>query len=154
MAPVVGEIMDYHDGLAERIEVEGASFRPLYMDESGTPDLDKAVVWVRAFWNAISLVPDCWQALAEDERTEILVSPFASFLDLDKIPGMEAPDDIDQMRRDDAEFIPQVLPTLRVFAQIGGIRSSTTRRSPKVGRNEPCPCGSGKKYKRCCGAGA
>lgn len=24
---------------------------------------------------------------------------------------------------------------------------------PKVGRNEPCPCGSGKKYKRCCGAG-
>jgi uncharacterized protein YecA (UPF0149 family) len=23
-------------------------------------------------------------------------------------------------------------------------------RSDKVGRNEPCPCGSGKKYKRCC----
>ncbi|NLO89870.1 MAG: preprotein translocase subunit SecA [Clostridia bacterium] len=27
-------------------------------------------------------------------------------------------------------------------------------RSKKVGRNEPCPCGSGKKYKKCCGAGA
>jgi SEC-C motif-containing protein len=26
------------------------------------------------------------------------------------------------------------------------------RESPKVGRNEPCPCGSGKKHKRCCGA--
>jgi hypothetical protein len=25
------------------------------------------------------------------------------------------------------------------------------RTEPKVGRNEPCPCGSGKKYKRCCG---
>ena len=24
------------------------------------------------------------------------------------------------------------------------------RTSPKVGRNEPCPCGSGKKYKKCC----
>jgi len=22
---------------------------------------------------------------------------------------------------------------------------------PKIGRNEPCPCGSGKKYKKCCG---
>ena len=22
---------------------------------------------------------------------------------------------------------------------------------PKVGRNDPCPCGSGKKYKNCCG---
>lgn len=26
------------------------------------------------------------------------------------------------------------------------------RSSPKVGRNDPCPCGSGKKYKKCCGA--
>ncbi|MBQ0079754.1 MAG: SEC-C domain-containing protein [Eubacterium sp.] len=30
--------------------------------------------------------------------------------------------------------------------------SKTVRReSPKVGRNDPCPCGSGKKYKKCCG---
>ena len=27
------------------------------------------------------------------------------------------------------------------------------RSAPKVGRNEPCPCGSGKKFKKCCGAG-
>lgn len=26
-----------------------------------------------------------------------------------------------------------------------------TRAIPKVGRNEPCPCGSGKKFKKCCG---
>mgnify|MGYP000128082312 CR=1 FL=1 len=26
------------------------------------------------------------------------------------------------------------------------------RPTPKVGRNDPCPCGSGKKYKKCCGA--
>ncbi len=25
------------------------------------------------------------------------------------------------------------------------------RETPKIGRNEPCPCGSGKKYKKCCG---
>jgi len=29
-----------------------------------------------------------------------------------------------------------------------------TRSAPKVGRNDPCPCGSGKKYKKCCGAQA
>jgi preprotein translocase subunit SecA len=34
-------------------------------------------------------------------------------------------------------------------------QSETVRReTPKVGRNDPCPCGSGKKYKRCCGIGA
>ncbi len=26
------------------------------------------------------------------------------------------------------------------------------REAPKIGRNEPCPCGSGKKYKKCCGS--
>ncbi len=26
-----------------------------------------------------------------------------------------------------------------------------TREAPKVGRNDPCPCGSGKKFKKCCG---
>ena len=26
-----------------------------------------------------------------------------------------------------------------------------TRETPKVGRNDPCPCGSGRKFKKCCG---
>lgn len=29
--------------------------------------------------------------------------------------------------------------------------SKTIVREDKVGRNDPCPCGSGKKYKKCCG---
>lgn len=32
--------------------------------------------------------------------------------------------------------------------------AQTVRRGRKVGRNEPCPCGSGKKYKKCCGVNA
>ena len=30
-------------------------------------------------------------------------------------------------------------------------RTATVRKEAKVGRNDPCPCGSGKKYKKCCG---
>src|SRR5262249_53323904 len=30
-------------------------------------------------------------------------------------------------------------------------RAKPVRVGPKVGRNEPCPCGSGKKFKHCCG---
>ena len=32
-------------------------------------------------------------------------------------------------------------------------RPSPVKAGPKVGRNDPCPCGSGKKYKNCCGKG-
>lgn len=31
-------------------------------------------------------------------------------------------------------------------------RAPYVRETPKIGRNEPCPCGSGKKFKRCHGA--
>lgn len=51
------------------------------------------------------------------------------------ILGVEAdkPEDISDLER----FLNP--PTLR-------------RTQPKVGRNDPCPCGSGEKYKKCCGA--
>lgn len=48
------------------------------------------------------------------------------------------------------------------FEKIGGrwlyadgeVRTSTiVRQTPKTGRNDPCPCGSGRKYKKCCGTG-
>ncbi|MFI3208184.1 MAG: SEC-C metal-binding domain-containing protein [Eubacteriales bacterium] len=32
--------------------------------------------------------------------------------------------------------------------------SRTIRKEAKIGRNDPCPCGSGKKYKKCCGKNA
>jgi preprotein translocase subunit SecA len=35
-----------------------------------------------------------------------------------------------------------------------GVAHTVRRAAPKVGRNDPCPCGSGKKYKKCCGLGA
>ena len=37
------------------------------------------------------------------------------------------------------------------FAQLPPVET-VVRSAPKVGRNDPCPCGSGKKYKKCCGA--
>ena len=41
----------------------------------------------------------------------------------------------------DEELFPSKVETMR-------------RETPKIGRNDPCPCGSGKKYKKCCGRGS
>ncbi len=43
-------------------------------------------------------------------------------------------------------------PTSAGLAGQGGSSSRKPAVSKKVGRNDPCPCGSGKKYKKCCGA--
>lgn len=37
------------------------------------------------------------------------------------------------------------------YVELLNAKKNITNNSPKIGRNDPCPCGSGKKYKRCCG---
>ena len=39
----------------------------------------------------------------------------------------------------------------KISPKDGGIDKTIRNEEPKVGRNDPCPCGSGKKYKNCCG---
>jgi preprotein translocase subunit SecA len=61
-------------------------------------------------------------------------------------------------RQEDAQRIePRRVPQRQVLMSHGGVAPQTQpaqvrREAPKVGRNDPCPCGSGKKYKKCHGA--
>jgi preprotein translocase subunit SecA len=49
----------------------------------------------------------------------------------------------------------QMMLNQQQAAASGGTGNSQVKReTPKVGRNDPCPCGSGKKYKKCCGVNA
>ncbi len=78
------------------------------------------------------------------------------------------PDDSDGLveftaryKRDGQELVHHELSTFRrvdgrwYFVDGDRPASAPVRRaSPKVGRNDPCPCGSGKKQKKCCGAAA
>ncbi|WP_211102607.1 SEC-C metal-binding domain-containing protein [Nitrospirillum bahiense] len=56
------------------------------------------------------------------------------------------------------EVAGRIPRAILVLHKIAKIRSAHPPAKPapvrqtKVGRNNPCPCGSGKKYKRCCGA--
>lgn len=60
--------------------------------------------------------------------------------------------------------VPQTHHELAEFARANGRwyyvdgkilgQKPVVREGPRVGRNDPCPCGSGKKYKKCCGKAA
>jgi hypothetical protein len=59
------------------------------------------------------------------------------------VADIEAEDDLENLE-DDADLFPLLGPE-------PVIPEPYRRTEPKVGRNEPCPCGGGKKYKKCCG---
>ena len=58
---------------------------------------------------------------------------------------------IEQDMTEDAEFTREDGVWRYLDGQVHG-HVTYRRESPKIGRNDPCPCGSGKKYKKCCGA--
>ncbi|MCK5916222.1 MAG: SEC-C domain-containing protein, partial [Deltaproteobacteria bacterium] len=56
----------------------------------------------------------------------------------------EEVDELDQQARQETEFVLS-------RGQGEGAKKKPVVAGEKIGRNEPCPCGSGKKYKKCCG---
>ena len=71
--------------------------------------------------------PEKHDLLNMAERYEKITTTWAGYTEEDK--------DIDFDDYVDYDDIPEIEPI---------------RTQPKIGRNEPCPCGSGKKYKKCC----
>lgn len=55
-------------------------------------------------------------------------------------------------RREDVERKAVAKVTATSSGGDNTVKSSPVRKGHKVGPNDPCPCGSGKKYKKCCGA--
>lgn len=56
-----------------------------------------------------------------------------------------------QLRRAPAEMPRKKKKTLNLSHGDGSADTTVRRKGKKVGRNDPCPCGSGLKYKKCCG---
>lgn len=158
---VLGAVMIHYntvlrdiDRSLQRLEADRiVDYRPLFLSGDHKPAHDAVRAWVRGFWTAMQLAPETWSRLAEDERTKVIIAPFVGFFDIGMLEPHEIPDDIDDRLDEDAALIPRMILVLRKLACIREAASQPAplpRRS-KVGRNDPCPCGSGKKYKRCCG---
>jgi len=62
------------------------------------------------------------------------------------------PSSVSQARVDAFGEAMYAVSDLYSIARSLGPRIEPVRRQAKIGRNDPCPCGSGKKYKKCCGA--
>ena len=131
---------------AERV----CDYRPAFQTSEGKPSHDAVRRWARGFYRAMALTPTEWTALAEDERMRPILTPLVGFIE-NNDPKFEPAEDIEQRLDEATAQLPRAILLLRKIAQLRANRASAIATHTKVGRNDPCPCGSGKKYKRCCG---
>jgi uncharacterized protein len=153
MKIVIGSIMGHYNEIVRRIG--GGECDPLY-EEDGDGTLIP-FEWTHAFMEAMGLQIDAWQPLIQSPRYGELLGPiYALCSDEDGEPLVPVELEMEeQFLADAVGLIPQCIPAIFAFWKgekpILPWAETVKRTGPKVGRNDPCPCGSGRKFKKCCG---
>lgn len=114
--------------------------------------------WVDGFTRALRLRPLAWQAVLEqaDEETRSSLIFLMSLRDINEGISKFSEEEIDAIDLQAPDLIPNcvaaILPVARpeIVLKADNLSHSPVR-SARPGRNDPCPCGSGRKYKQCCG---
>ncbi|MEQ1784803.1 MAG: SEC-C metal-binding domain-containing protein, partial [Hyphomonadaceae bacterium] len=108
-------------------------------------------LWASGFGRALDLRPWAWSVyedMAEDDTDAIPFRLLSALATAAEEPGgSDLHEDLQKFLVDRAEAIigagVESLNRTRLTAL-------QAERPTKIGRNDPCPCGSGKKYKKCC----
>jgi uncharacterized protein len=100
--------------------------------------------WAMGFERGVRLRALGWAAVAVDESAELALECIRAL-------AVQALQDWERAEHLDA--LPEHVAELAAFWRARPARREPIR-AQKVGRNEACPCGSGKKWKKCCGAGS
>jgi uncharacterized protein len=125
----------------------------LYETDTREPDF---AAWCGGFLTGVDLSDvDWYEAGDPDEVGELL---FPLLVLADALPEEEKrrvrPAEWRKLVRDCEDALPDTLAQIHRYFRVARTPPETVRRAtPKVGRNDPCPCGSGRKFKQCCGAG-
>ena len=113
-----------------------------------------AELWAAGFLLVVEHWEDDW-ALPEDSKDEVFVDscldPFYTLI----TPEADWTADERKLKRDEhvANAIWSTYDLREFWRDRGYAPATPIRKQPEPGRNDLCPCGSGKKFKKCCGAG-
>jgi uncharacterized protein len=153
---VLGAIMGRYNEILRVLDTDPDAYEPVFWE--GPEGEVIADDWAEGFVDAIRLRPEAWRPLVEDPEAFVLLIPILALCgDEEGGSPLELDPEEDADLLDQApDLIPVCVADMHGFwkERCGRPAAASTKRakSPKVGRNDPCPCGSGRKYKRCCGA--
>ena len=164
----IGAVMGHYNRIALELAEAPEDYAPvLEIAPNGGETLWEP--WIDGFEQAMRLRPDAWEeiALSDDEEASASISMIVALNDFYYGRAELTEEAEDELDRVAPGLIPEFVRNLNAWTKSRGggnpvrglgeippqFRSDDLRAfGRKVGRNEPCPCGSGRKYKRCCGA--
>jgi uncharacterized protein len=152
---VLGLIMDHYNSIARSLLPGQGPYEPVFGIDMVNDDVIWEL-WMAGFERALRLSPASWLAIPEsgDELAIEALSGLRSLIPL-AISVQSMPHETDDVLVAAApDLIPEWVETLSHW-RLAKRAAQTPRPAAsanQIGRNDPCPCGSGRKYKKCHGA--
>ena len=165
---IIEAVMGHYNRVASNLANDPESYAPI-LEIVVASDEVMWEAWIDGFERAMRLRADAWEEIvrSDDEEAAAAVNMTLTMNELHDCQSDLSDKAADELDRMVPNMIPSMVRCLNAWTKSTGVKVGTpvsaTRgdwfgiddvpaSGRKVGRNEPCLCGSGRKYKRCCGA--
>ena len=160
----LGAVMEHYNRVAQLLSDAPERYQALFgVDPNSDDTLWEP--WVSGFEQAMALRPNCWEQVIEgdDEDASSGILMILALHEVDQGTSDLSEESIDELDRIAPDYIAEIVFNLNRWVKSGQCQpeeglcfsavnsNAAPHTSAKVGRNESCPCGSGEKYKKCCG---
>lgn len=153
MNSIIGMIMLHFNSIVMELRDERALYEPLLSIDNITGDI-LWECWAEGFGRAMAIAPNSWNAIMTSDDAEAS----AALAGLRRLADFASDERVLPLVLEDRlhETAPGLIGPWVEALNAWRISYSDTAAPPlraasgKAGRNDPCPCGSGRKYKKCC----
>jgi len=144
-------MMRHMNAIAGILMESPEAFEPVYLERQ-VEDHNYTIVddWCEGYWRGVQLATARWGEAGKEIAA--LLAPILAFTEKTSWRGHDIGDDQIETLQQAIEHNVRAIHAywLARRPEQTPITRPVRRSGPRVGRNDPCPCGSGKKYKKCC----
>jgi uncharacterized protein len=152
---VLGAVMHRYNAILLALARDPSTYEPILRANDDGELIAKD--WAEGFLMGLALRRDAWEPMLESDDGMTLMPILVLGDEAALAPFIADAEDKDLLRSACAEELDQTIVAIDRFwksrrrTENNGDRSHFPAGGPKVGRNQPCRCGSGRKFKHCCG---
>jgi uncharacterized protein len=149
---VVSLMMRHMNSIVAMLMEQPEDFEPLFLERTAEGNTYTIVdEWCEGYMRGVALATDQWSA--GGLQMTILLTPIRAFTsETDwRAHTLSTDAEMENVRNAITPNVREIHAYWLAHREDQAPASEPARRTaPRVGRNDPCPCGSGKKYKKCC----
>jgi uncharacterized protein len=158
---IIGLITRHINAIGWSLHLEPEHFEPVFdlqVYEGDEREYMDGEMWAHGYMTGINMQRDGWKSLFESKHGSEILRPIYLLGSPEITEAEEALVETPAQREELSKQIPASVGLIYKFwapqrraADIASGKISDNE-IPKISRNAPCPCGSGRKFKKCCGA--